>query len=825
MSDDRPTFGAVLRELRLARRLTQEALAERARLSVEAVSALERGHRRAPYAHTLGLLMQALELDATARERFEAAAARSAAARNDARLAPADGDASQLQTLPHNFPERLTRFVGRDTELAALAAAIARYRLTTITGAGGIGKTRIAIELGAGVREQYPDGARFIELGALRDPALLAQEIGAALQLREQAGQAVLDTVVTTLRDRRVLLVIDNCEHVVIEAAHVLETILRRCPNVTVIATSREALRIDGEFVFRLATFSVPAKRVRCSAETALRYSSVAFFVDRALRVDATFTIDDHNAGDVIAICQRVDGIPLALEIVAAQVAVMGPAQIAGRLPERFLLAEGTRTAVPRQRTLRSLVAWSVDLLSAAEQLVFRRLAVFSGTWTIEAAETVCTADPIDRDSLLDHVASLVQKSLIAAENDRDGRRRLRLLQMTREYAHKSLLGSGELDATMARHTAYILAFARRVGSSVAATPDLAWLETVDREIENVRTALEWSLHRRNDVVAGAELAALLGHYWDYRSSGEGTRWLSLARAGSEHFQPHLAARVLLESVRIAPYLDGADAYLARALEVFRSLGDTAGVSQTLEMFGKTLINLGRHGEARTALSEALARAHSFEDGDSIVRLTTSLAFADLYNGDTEAAAAGFRNASGPTFESQRNRDSAYVLRGLAEVALVENDCTTAIELAQRFLAILERLGDTREAGTAHYLVAQALLAADRLTEAAAEVAAAFEALRGSDFPLCYLEATIVAAAIFERRRDDVRAVRLIGYVQRRASTFPYRPTPLIGGLFDRTVDALTQRMRPDEYRSNVAQGNALDDERVAFEFPPQSIA
>jgi predicted ATPase len=813
-SDHSPTFGAVLRAMRLAKKLTQEGLAERARLSVDAISTLERGSRKAPYAHTLRLLVQALELDPTAEERLRAAAARSApAADRIASGSPAEPDAARPA-----FPQRLTRFIGRDADLGALADMIARNRLTTITGVGGVGKTRIAIEVGTALGKTYRDGARFVELAPLREAGLLAQEIAAALQLREAPGQAVIDNIVGALRERRLLLVIDNCEHLIVEAARVVETLLLRCPQITVVATSREALRVDGERVYRLATFSVPPAGASVSPATALQHSSVALFVERARAVDAGFAFNAGNVDDIVRICRRVDGVPLALEIVAAQTTVMEPAQIAGRLQQRFLLGEGTRTAEPRQRTLRSLLAWSVDLLSAAERVVFSRLAVFAGPWTVDAAESVCAGDPIDGESMLGHLHALVAKSLVSAENDRDGRRRFRLLEMTRDYAHELLAKREEFDAVTQRHTMFILGFARAAGTAGAAAPDLTWLEMVEHEIENVRSVLEWSLAQRHAVAAGAEIAAALGPYWDYRSYEEGTRWLELARGALDALEPQLAARVRLESVRIAPFTSEAYPLVERALETFRASGDGPGMFAALELVGKTLINLGRYRDAFDALTEAIELAQRAGDTASIARLTATLAFARLYLGDHDAALRDLNEASVFMSESGRARDLALIDRGLAEAAIVRNDVDGALDLAPRVLGVLERLGDQREIAAAHYLIAQAWLAADRVDEAAAEVSTALAALLGAQIPLSFLEASIVAAAVLVRKGEDRRAARLIGYVQRHLATFPFRPTPLIAGLLDAALAALTTRMDGDDLRFGIAAGRLFDDERVVAE-------
>jgi predicted ATPase/DNA-binding XRE family transcriptional regulator len=436
----RSAFGTLLRRLRLEAGLSQEALAERARMSVVTVGALERGVRRAPYRDTVALLAEALGLGPEERAQLESAAAR------PQRPKPAAADAASIAApvpeaaaQPNNLPLALTNFVGRETELAELEALLAGSRLVTIVGAGGIGKTRTALHVAAGSIGRRAEGVWLVELAPLADPSLVAGAIASALGVAEQSDRPVLDTLLQHLKHRRVVLVLDNCEHVIAEAARIAETILRACPGVRLLATSRETLRVAGEQAYRLPPLAVPPYQTVLAADAALRYGAVMLFADRAAARDATFRLSDESAPAVSEICRRLDGIALAIELAAARVTVLAPHQLAQKLDERFrVLTGGSRTALPRQQTMWALIDWSYDLLSEKERLLFRRLSVFTGGWTLEAASEVCADDVTENDrealgpgDILDLLWALVDKSLVVAEPAGE-EERYRLLESTR---------------------------------------------------------------------------------------------------------------------------------------------------------------------------------------------------------------------------------------------------------------------------------------------------------------------------------------------------------------------------------------------------------
>jgi transcriptional regulator with XRE-family HTH domain len=381
------TFGDLLRQYRRAAGLTQEELAERAQVSPRAISDLERGARSRPWRETIGLLGDALELGPAERATLEAAARQ--VGRPDA--PPSEPPASPPLAPPrHNLPIALTSFVGRERELAEVGRLLTTTRLLTLTGTGGCGKTRLALQVAADLIEQYPDGVWLVELASLADPTLVPAAVAAALGVRESPGQSLLMTLLAFLRERRLLLILDNCEHLLDACAHLADTILRGNPGARLLATSREALGIDGEVSWRVPSLVVPPSDSVTSLDVLTRNEAVRVFLDRAVAAQPDFTLTDQNAPSIAQVCRRLDGIPLAIELAATRVRSLAPVQIAARLDRRFsLLTGGSRAALPGQQTLAALVGWSYDLLSAEEKRLFDRLSVFAGGFTLEAAEWV----------------------------------------------------------------------------------------------------------------------------------------------------------------------------------------------------------------------------------------------------------------------------------------------------------------------------------------------------------------------------------------------------------------------------------------------------
>jgi predicted ATPase/class 3 adenylate cyclase len=439
-----------------------------------------------------------------------------------------------LDVLPNNLPRQLTSFVGREQEMADVKRLLAATPLLTLVGTGGAGKTRLALQVAADVLETYRDGAWLVELAPLTDPSLVPQTVAATLGVREQAGRPVTQTLQEYLRTRMLLLVLDNCEHLVAACAALAEGLLRACPNLRIMATSREALGIAGETTWRVPSLSLPDPRQPGSGAAELaavlpQYEAVRLFIDRALAVSPGFAVTNQNAPAVAEICHRLDGIPLAIELAAARIRVLTPEQIAARLDDRLrLLTGGSRTALPRQQTLRALVDWSYDLLAEQERRLLGRLSVFAGGWTLEAAEAVCAVEGIEDWEILDLLTQLVDKSIVIAERDGDATR-YRLLETLRQYGAEKLTVNGEAGARQRAHADWYLQVAESVASDWWESSDMeARVARLTADHDNLRAALTWSLadHEEERIEIGLRIAASLGGFWFFGGRiSESRRW------------------------------------------------------------------------------------------------------------------------------------------------------------------------------------------------------------------------------------------------------------------------------------------------------------
>ena len=485
MSED-PRFGALLRRYRQAASLSQAALAERAQLSANAIAALERGRRGVPRPTTVLLLADALGLGPADRVKLidAAGAGRSSGSpSNDSAVSP--------------LPTLLTSFVGREQELTDVRELLARSRLLTLTGVGGIGKTRLALEAA-----RTADEVAFVELAAIAGEGAVPHTVAAALGVREQPQRPILDTLAAALRPKRLLLVLDNCEHLVATCAELVDVLLRACPTLRVLATSREPLGIGGEVLWQVPSLSLPTPQAQTTVAHLAESEAVQLFIERAQSVRSSFSLTEHNARAVADICAKLDGIPLAIELAAARILTLTAEQIAERLDDRFRLlgrAHG-RTAPGRHQTLRAAIDWSYELLSPDEQDALAQLSVFAGGWTLEAAEKVCVRQEevtqTETTEVLDVLSGLVDKSLVLAEARLDGVR-YSLLETIRQYASERLEVMPGAVGVRERHRDWYLTLGQRALSSYWWGTDLlVWLARLEREQANFRAALRFSLER-----------------------------------------------------------------------------------------------------------------------------------------------------------------------------------------------------------------------------------------------------------------------------------------------------------------------------------------
>lgn len=556
------TFGAVLRRLRLAARLSQEALAERARMSVEAISALERGVRQAPQRQTLRLLMEGLGLDGTARTELEAAAVRPVRPRDRG------GSISAFPGDKHRLPVSLSSFVGRERELSAISQLLTTNPLVTLVGPGGVGKSRLAIETARSMSATF-DAIYVIELAPISDPNLVVQAVAGVLGLREEPPAPLLQTLSRSLDKARALLVVDNCEHVLDSVAELTQSLMQYAPTLRIVATSREALRVDGERLFEVRPLQSdgPAELL---------------FVDRAQSAAQSLIVSENDWSALNAICRRLDGIPLAIELAAAHAATFDLATLAKRLEQRFtpLTSASSRTALPHHRTLRALFDWSYDLLGEDERRVFRRLGTFAGGWTLESAEFVTVGDDV-KVALFDIMSRLHAKSLLQV--DHHNGTRFRLLQTMRDYSLEKLEESGERSEVEMRHAVYYLALAGESEMPLRDGRQNEAVSVVNADMDNIRAALDVAERSPTLEKDGLRCLSSLGRYWILTGTmSEGRdafkRFLNRELDPSPELSMALSrAAIVALNERHAKHrrIEDAKAYAHRAMEVADRLNDS----------------------------------------------------------------------------------------------------------------------------------------------------------------------------------------------------------------------------------------------------------
>ena len=553
---------------------------------------------------------------------------------------------------PGNLPQQLTSFIGRERELAAVTGLLRDHRLVTLTGSGGCGKTRLALRAALEVRGDYPDGAWLAELESLSDPALVARTVAAALGLREQAGQTPAQTLAESLKGKRMLLVLDNCEHLLSACADLAEALLHACPLVTLLTSSHEALGIAGEQAYRVPSLSVPDTRQPSTVESLSGCESVRLFLDRAALSRADFRLTAPNAPALASVCRHLDGIPLAIELAAARVRSLSVEEIDSRLDSRFrLLTGGSRTALPRQQTLRALIDWSYSLLGGREKLLLNRLAVFAGGWTLDAAEAVCSGGDIEEWEILDLLTGLVDKSMAMVETQA-GRTRYRMLETVRQYAREQLQGSGETDAVRARHRDWCLAFAETPPASGGTRRYEPWRQNYDRlltEQDNLRAAFAWCHEagraepEAEEVETGYRLAVALFEMWsslEHYLEGRAVLAPMLARRGAgtptcaRLYAFYFAGRLALN---VREY-DSARALQAEALATAQALQDKSGLGAVLHDLAWISTEQGDHQAAHALAAEGLA--FYLECGDTLGNLGMRHLLAIIAEHERDYAAA-----------------------------------------------------------------------------------------------------------------------------------------------------------------------------------------
>jgi predicted ATPase/DNA-binding SARP family transcriptional activator len=618
---------------------------------------------------------------------------RSALARPGKRLNRSSPLLSSKGVRPH-LPSPLTSFIGRESQIAEILRRLEDHRLLTLTGAGGCGKTRLALRVAGELVGEFAGGVWLVELAPLADPALVPQAVATALGVREEPDRPLVNTLTRALCDRQLLLVLDNCEHLVDACAHLVETLLEACPSLKILATSREPLRITGENPFRVPSLSLPNEAPLPPWERLIEYEAVRLFVERAALVQPGFRVTNKNAAWVTQVCHRLDGIPLAIELAAARASALPVQQIAQRLDDRFhLLTTGSRTALPRHRTLQALIDWSYDLLQPKEQALLRRLSVFAGGWTLEAAEAVCHGDGLMERELLDLLTTLVEKSLVQYEAEAE---RYRLLETVRQYARDRLLEAGEGEAVRSRHVACFLALAEEAESKMRSPAKQEWLERLDREHDNLRAALAWCHEQTGETERELRLAAALWWFWALRDHvEEGRGWLTgaLARSSASARTAARAEALCGAGMLANEQGDAAGRHLLEdSIALRRELENRQGLACSLRTLAGMIIGQD-DPTARSLLVESRAICEELGDRWGLVPSLWYLGHLAAMEKDHAGARPLYQEAASVAREVGDQWNLSWALCGLGGVALDQQDLTTAQTWFTECLKIQQGLG------------------------------------------------------------------------------------------------------------------------------------
>jgi predicted ATPase/class 3 adenylate cyclase len=604
-----------------------------------------------------------------------------------------------LEATPNNLPQQVSSFVGRERELADIRNQLGNTRLLTLFGAGGLGKTRLSLQVAAEVLDDYPDGVWFVDLAPMTDERLVPQAAASVLGVKEEAGRPVLEALVKYVSDRKPLLILDNCEHLLHASAELATQLLQSGPNLKILASSREPMHVAGETTYHVPSLSVPEPLTTVTIQALAQYEAVRLFVDRARAVQPGFQIIDANSRAVVDICHRLDGIPLALELAAARMRALSVNEIASRLNDRFrLLTSGDRTALPRQQTLRASIDWSYALLTDDERALLRRLAVFAGGWTLHAAEAIGAAGAVAKADVLDLLTNLVEKSLV--KSDAFGAR-YRLLETVRQYAQERLDESEERDLACDNHLRFYLEFAERAWPELVGPNQGKWLKELDLERDNILAAHAWCDHANCDAELGLRLASSVKRYWLNRGLlGLGHRLTieALSRPGADE-RTAVRCRALFDAGQIGSFMGRygeAQKYLEESLSIAREIGDQRRIAMVLQPLGIVHHGQGNVATARGYFEEALALAQGLGNKREIAAALNALAQLHRVQGEPDLAEPLYENAVTLAHQLGDRESIAIGLLNLTMVSIGRGAIDRARGMLLEALTIADEIGSRR---------------------------------------------------------------------------------------------------------------------------------
>jgi predicted ATPase/DNA-binding CsgD family transcriptional regulator len=729
-----------------------------------------------------------------------------------------------------NLPAPVSSFIGREGELAAVRRLVAGSRLVTLTGAGGAGKTRLGLQVAAGLLDGAGDGVWFADLAPLGDPGLVAVTVADVLGVRQEPGRALLDVLVEAVGGRRLLVLLDNCEHVIGTCAKLADALLRNCPELALLATSREPLGIDGEYVYRVPSLGLPADADDAGAIWASE--AVRLLAVRAEAQGAPLAGDEQTAAVAGRICRRLDGIPLAIELAAARLRVLPAGELEARLDERFaILTGGSRAGVPRQRTLRAMVDWSWELLNPAERAVLARLSVFAGGFGLAAAEAVAAGPEVPAEEVLGHVGALVDKSLVQFGDAGAGAGRYRLLETVRQYAAGQLAALGPPAARAARvaHRDYYLALAEAAAPHLVAADQAAWLDRLDAELSNLRVAVAFSLTQPGPE-PGLRLAASLREFWRTRGhAAEGAdalRALLEVPAAQEATLPR--ARALAVAANLLEKTGGytiADSYCEEALAIARVGDDDYLVADLLHERAWVLLRLGQPGVALPLIEQGLDLARRLGALHLTARLLSVRASATNVAGDPAGAARDAAEALRLSREAGDRLQAGRLLGNLGYYELSAGDLDAARSHLADALDISRALNNRQSALYATSNLGMAEYLGGSLDAAEALFAESLELARRMGMKRLTAYALLGLALADRGGADPGRSARLHGAADQVLADLGHALHPLEARLADLDRQRLRVAMGTEAFEAEYAAGRSLDPAQVRVQHGPSDAA
>ena len=746
-----------------------------------------------------------------------------------------------LEATPNNLPQQLSSFVGREQALAEVSKLLGRSRLLTLVGVGGLGKTRLSLQVGADVLDDFADGVWLIELAPLSDSRLVAQAVASVLGVKEEPGRPAQEALVKFVKDRQLLLILDNCEHLAQACAELAKDLLQAGPQVKVLASSREPLHVFGETTYPLSTLAVPDPRMNLPVAALTQYEAVRLFSDRALAAQPGFRVTDENATTVGEICHRLDGIPLALELAAARVRALSVETIAGRLSDRFrLLTRGDATALPRQQTLRACMDWSYDLLTDPERALLRRLAVFAGGWTLDAAEVVGAGVVVDACQVLDLLTHLVDKSLVGMEEGAGGEARYRLLETIRQYGWGRLEEAGEMEAMRVRHLAYFLKCGQQAASRFEGPDAALWYDRIEADHGNLRAALDFSMEQRatSNVSeehspiahssllmapgeAGLLLAGALWRFWwvrGYFVEARARLVALLARTKAQGRSLSRAGALYAAGVLAREHGDYAAArtYYEENLAINRAAGGSRrAIANTINSMGNVHREQGDYETALALYEECLNTYKEIGDTQGVATVTNSIGNVRRNQGDYAAAQALFEES----LALNRGLDNIHAvgiqLLNLAHVRMDQGDFDAARAFSEQALEINRKMKN--RPATARTLNHMAAVAVE-LRDYAAARACAEESLAlfhemadRAGLSEAFEPFAVLAAA----EGETERAVRLWAVIARMQESLGSERTPVGQTEHQQKITEARTKIGNPGFDAAWAEGSAMTQEQA----------